>query len=621
MGDADVEAAVRRALGHAPPAFADSLRASLVVAAQPGSSASLSALLTALRALLELGGFLLIDSALLDSLVALQPAVSREGCNDALTGALGAASCFAPDSYLAWLTTCQSDAALRAAAVVSAVKGSGEAMLAATQVLLNDLQPPRSVFGADLLQPDAMAAFAESAALRFTVLQRLLAQLPDGAFPNTLRRDPEAVWAAASSPGEQALPGASALLVALSFACGGSLASDAGAGQGLPPWSSPSAASAAEALLAEFAPLGSREIMLCASLAARAPSLRVALVVPDLGAPYSPATPTAHEATVAAQTLRAALSRIGHPAASSILPAVMPLLLLALEHPSSTARSHAQRCLSHLLSTATRTVVRHYGDVLWPAAMSGLPGCDTALRPPAVAAISALADVLAGGEPEARMSHLLLAALLDDGVSHPGELRRLLPTLHAAPGLLRTMRLEALRHTLHLVPLLAETLECGAGAEAGCEAREAAALALTTLLEHCWPRAPHHALRLWPAVLQGYRRSSSGSPGQVTRAALERVAQQLLAAGGEPSTAALRAALQEPLASAPELAGLLRLLPPDCLPAPQQPEDEAFSVANLLEALSPVADEEVEEGLSEPEADAELSAWLEQLATNGQSCS
>jgi len=334
--------------------------------------------------------------------------------------------------------------------------------------------------------------------------------------------------------------------------------------------------------------------------------------MPDLGAPYNSANPTAHEAAVAAQTLRAALSRVGHPAASSVLPAVIPPLLLALEHSSSAACGHAQRCLSHLLSVTTRTAVRHYGEVLWPAAMAGLPGCDAALRQPAVAAASALADVLAGGEANAKMLHLLLAALLDDAVCHPGELRRLLPTLHAAPGLLRTMRLEALRHTLRLVPLLAETLECDAAAEAASEAREAAALALTTLLERCWPRAPHHASRLWPAVLHGYRLAQHGSRGQATCASLERVAQQLLAAGGEPSLAALREALLHPLAFAPEMAGLLRLLPPECVPGPEcTAEQHSTESVELVKALSIADDEGDEANLSEPEGD--FSSWLETL--------
>jgi hypothetical protein len=136
------------------------------------------------------------------------------------------------------------------------------------------------------------------------------------------------------------------------------------------------------------------------------------------------------------------------------------------------------------------------------------------------------------------------------------------------------MRLELLRHTKRLLPLLCEWA-CGAEDEH----RLLAAEALTAAMERIWPRAAHHAPTLWPVMMQSYAQSADGPHVVATRAALERLAEQMHHAGGQPFAAAWQESERQggaaTSASVAPLMSLLHALRYASAPQPAEAEREA----------------------------------------------
>jgi hypothetical protein len=430
-----------------------------------------------------------------------------------------------------------------------------EVVLLALHATLDALKPPGELFGTDGYIPDVArrAAFVAAAAPRLELVALLLGLLPPvSLFPPRLARDDDVgAWPHGGLGVHDggAAPGPRAALVAASFAGGASLAPDAAPADGLPPWSSDAAALAAEGALYTLAvafgalPACSglqspQQAALAASLAARAPTLRQALVAPDARS-TAPAA-SAFDAVLAAQALRSALSRLGHPHATDVFPAAFPCLLLALEHTASAPRTHGQLAAKHVAGSATRTALRARAPPLWRALLAGLPGCEAEGWPHAVHAAVAVALALAGDDPSAEPLHDLLARLTDELSLRVGDTSRAGPILAALPGVLRVAGIHALRHTSRLVPLLSEWM---AGDDADC--RAAAACALTVAMEFIWPRAEHHVASIWPAMVRGWSREVlCAAPGSHVsgraKAAMLRLAGQLHWAGGDAFACAHR---------------------------------------------------------------------------------
>ena len=516
-------------------------------------------LLRALHTALQLGTLSLSDDAtagrVLNALAQLHFAARSEP--DVLAAAAAGLSIAPRDAVLRWYAvastddagTCPLPAVLTCAALAlsdahgkprAAAQPAGAHVLRAAHVTLEGLRPPCAVFGQEVVDGAAADAFAAAATQRLALLPLLLALLPRAQlFPPHLARDQEVGWPPGGEGTEDGgpHPGPAVAVAACSFAGGASLDADAPACEGLPAWSSAPAAAAAQGALAWLhsaaageGPLRDLDVeaLLAASLAARAPVLRRSLLVPDIGAPYSADAPTGYDADVAAQCLRSVASRLGHPAATDVLPAAFPCLLLALEHTAAAPRLHGQQAARHFAGAATRTCWRARAGVLWPALLGGLLACEDRAWPPAVAAAAACAHALGGDDAAAKPYHELLASLLTEVGRLPADARRALPVLRVAAPLVRVMGLQLLRHTKRLLPLLLEWLV----APEHDEHRMLAAEALTAALERIWPRASYHAPTLWPALLQAYALSARSAHVVATQAALLRVAEQLHFAAG-----------------------------------------------------------------------------------------
>ena len=561
--------AARRVLGAASaPDIVEALTAALEAVPSPSAHAPLGSpmvLLRAVYATLRLGAWRVEEQPLmhrlLDATATLLAAARHEpDVAVAATSCLTQVAVVARPAALAWYAAASSQPSNACAlpailsAAMLALGGRGmqcvlpttAAALAALHVTLAGLAPPRAVFGQEFLDQAAATSFADTAAQRLALLPLVLALLPRGGlFPAGLRLDSDDGWPAGGDgvDDEGMHPGPAAVLAAASYATGGSLDPEAQPSDGLAAWSNPAAAAAAEAVLDWLWQAAAPELRWCdsemlvaASLAARAPTLRRSLLVHDIGAPYSATAPTRFDAELAAQMMRSAVCRLGHPSATHALPAVFPCLLLALEHPAPRPRVHAQHAARHLAASATRTSLRMRAPVLWPLMISGLLGCEDCFWPPAVHAAVACAQVLGGDDAASPHFHELLTTLLTELGRRPGDACRALPLLRAAAALSRVMRLELLRHTKRFLPFL-----CDWAVAAEDEHRMLAAEALTAAMERIWPRAEHHAPTLWPVMLQSYELCGGGPHQVATRAALERLAEQMHHAGGHPFASAWQA--------------------------------------------------------------------------------
>ena len=513
-------------------------------------------LLRAVYAALRLGAWRVEEQPLMNRMLnataTLLAAARREpDVAAAAASCLAQVAAVARPAALAWYTTASTHAssvcalpAMLSAAMLAlggrelhGLPTTTDAALAALHATLVGLSPPGNIFGQEFIDQAAATSFAATAAQRLTLLPHVLAMLPHGAlFPAGLRLDTDSGWPAGGDGVNDGgmHPGPAAVLAAASYASGGSLDPEAQPSDGLAAWSDPAAAAAAEAVLEWLLQATSQELrwrdsetLVAASLAARAPTLRRSLLVQEIGAPYSPTAPTRFDAELAAQTMRSAVCRLGHPSATHALPAVFPCLLLALEHPAPRPRVHAQHAARHLAASATRTSLRLRSPVLWPLLISGLLGCEDCFWPPAVHAAVACAQMLGGDDPASPHYHELLTTLLTELGRRPGDAGRALPLLRAAAALARAMRLELLRHTKRFLPFL-----CDWAVAPEDEHRMLATEALTAAMERIWPRAEHHAPALWPIMLQSYELSAGGPHEVATRAALERLAEQMHHAGG-----------------------------------------------------------------------------------------
>ena len=409
-----------------------------------------------------------------------------------------------------------------------------EQVLAAVQRALQLLRPPDDACDCFAELSKDCTTFAASAALRLRLLCALVPLLAPASLWPPGRAAPPCgeTWPHGGEGVDDGGPcvGPACAVLAASFAGGGSLDADALPADGLPPWSNGEASAAAEALLAVLQAAWSEardggsddagQAMLSASLAARAPTLRTALL------PVSPASSECcgegrERATAlrAAQALRAALSRLRHPWVSAVLPAVHPPLMLSLEALPAACRAHGALAAVHVATHATRTAQRATGGALADALLQRL--CfqrePAAAWPLAVRAAAALALPL-GATPRAQLLRALTAAL----ASLPGDAHCAGPVLVALPAAARAEGLRLLLITRSLLPALLEWV---------CEhnsLRAEAAEALTACLEVTWPRASAHAPQIWPALLAGYR-DCRGSASERARcaAALERAATQL----------------------------------------------------------------------------------------------
>jgi len=626
--------ATRRVLSAASaPDVVEPLTAALEDAASSGVGTTVGSPLVLLRAVcvaLRLGAWRVEEQPLMDRMLAataklLDAARHEPDVAAAASAVLAEVACVARPAALAWYaaasteppSTCTLPAVLAAAALalggreLRGAPPTAAAALAAVHATLAGLTPPRAVFGLEFVDPSAAAAFAAAAAQRLVLLPLALALLPrDTLFPAGLRLDAETGWPAGGSGVEDggARPGPAAALAAASYACGGSLDAEAQPDEGVPAWSSAAAAAAAEAvldwLLQAAEPelrlrLRDKESLVAASLAARAPTLRRSLFVQAIGTSYSPTAPTRLDAEVAAQALRGAVCRLGHPSATEELPAIFPCLLLALEHTAAVPRVHAQHAARHLAAAATRTSLRLRAPMLWPLLLNGLLGCEDCCWPPAVHAAVACAHVLGGDDASSPQYHELLATLLTELSRRPGDPGRALPLLRAAAALARAMRLELLRHTKRLLPFLCEWA-CGAADEHRLLAVET----LTAAMERIWPRAPYYAPMLWPVMLQSYAQSAGEPHAVATRAALERLAEQMHHAGGQPFAAAWQESERQGGAAksetvAPLMACLRALRPPE-LPQHAEVHEAVAAPPSIEEQLASTQVLASEEPVPEP---------------------
>jgi len=470
---------------------------------------------------------------------------------------------------------------------------AAEAVLRALHAALAQLQPPAPLCDGFAELPGDGRAFAAAAAPRLQLLEALLPLLPPASlWPRRLAAPAEGeAWPHGGEGVAEGGPraGPACALAAAALAGGGSLAADAEAADGLPPWSGAEAAAAAESLLRALQACwqasggeGGGGGMLSCSLAARAPTLRAALLPAGPAADSLPAEGEARAAALrAAQALRAALSRLRHPWASCALPAAHPPLLLALEALPPACRAHGALAAAHVAAHATRTALRAAGGALAAALLQRLTFQrePAAAWPLAVRAAAALALPL-GDAPRGQLLRALAASL----AQLPGDAHCARPALRALPPLVRAEGLRLLLLTRDLLPALLEWV--AQAEEAG--ARADAAEALTACLEVTWPRAPAHAPQIWPALLAGLR-ACSGGGGDEARcaAALERVARQLHAAAGaafrktmvvdaaNTPLAALLAALQADAADAEAAAAAASPPPPPDIPAAETDDVQA----------------------------------------------
>ena len=329
--------------------------------------------------------------AVLDAACTIFAQAERRGDRETVVVAaacLSSAGMVLNEAVLAWYTE-------RAAADAHASEGarlalSGvttaatPALLPAVHATLEALRPPTAAFcevgGA---APDAAAAAAFRAACgpRLWLLAALLRLLPQASlFPQLLRGwQSDRGWPHGGGGVEDGgcAVGPRCALAASALSGAASLAPQAQPRDGPPAWGSCDAADAAEDVLLVLAGAFAGEVlregdaaaagqpMLAASLAARAPTLRLAMLPPS---PHG-CVSDAFGAALAAQSLRAALCWLEHPSATAALPAVLPCLLVALEQSAPGPRAHAQKA---------RVTARHSSglarsDTAAPCFLTGCP--------------------------------------------------------------------------------------------------------------------------------------------------------------------------------------------------------------------------------------------------------
>jgi len=528
---------------------------------------------------------------------------------------------------LAWYTSAEREgeatgAALASCHALSRVESAPRDLLvAAAHAALRSLRACTRLCDAFCdEQPPLGSGDAADAAARLRLLARLLPLLPPSALwpRHALQpRDAAEPWPAG---GVHQLLGPPCALLAASAAGGALLRVDAAPLAGAPAWSGEAAVASANILLAQLtaswqqcgagAEDAPQRMMACA-LACMAPELRAALLPAEDGLMGDRAA-----ATAAAQSLRASLARLTHPACGTVLAAALPPLLLALEAPLPAARAHAQLAALHAAASVTRTQLRHVSGPLLQAMLAGLCcGREPAAAWPLVVRCSSAVVLRLGSQEHASGplvrrggAYQLLCALFAETQLRSGDAAAAEPVLRALPALCRSQGLSMLLHWRVAQPLL-----CAWAAQGGqrrCQAL--AAEALTAAMESLWPRAEAHASTLWPALLQGFAAASQQRGGAAeeergrSAAALMRLARQLHYAGG----AAFRALWRDSERSAGDaeqpLFDMLRQLA-----AAEEPANGA-AAEGQTEAL-PASEEEPFPSLEEQSADdndvAALEAW------------
>lgn len=436
-------------------------------------------------------------------------------------------------------------AASASAAAAAAFAGTAQeqaALLHALTAVVAALSPPLEPLSAALdnpLDPAAEAAcerFAAAAEPRVRLLSALCEAAPPPlllpAAPERTQDGGYAPGCAAGSPLALALAAVTALRV-------GWGAGDSAAGSA-PPWSTPAAASAAAeattVLASAFAaacgkgaaPAAEQEALLFA-LASEAPRLRNTLAASAeatavLGSP---------DALRAAQTLRAAVCALRHPAAGAAVDATAPALLCALDHHSPLVQLQALQALRHLSAEATRTSLRRWSGPLLDALLKAVVAPEASLVQAATAAATAVVlQVASATDPASEPYHRLLPVLISGVSWRRSEPERAGPFLAALVPLLRAVREESLRYSKALIELLVEWL----GSRDTVTVIRAAE-ALLELLKAAPERAPAHAKAAWPALSAAVLSASEAgatAPRRAAeaRAALRACAVELVAKGG-----------------------------------------------------------------------------------------
>lgn len=285
-----------------------------------------------------------------------------------------------------------------------------------------------------------------------------------------------------------------------------------------------------------------------------APRLPVPVLPKALTDDLQPAS--AETALVASVRLRWMIETAGYPClgrVEGIVSRVVPCVLRAIDHRSSSVRREGCAALAALVAATTRAELRWHADALVDAASSTLEGSTPEIFGAAAAAHARIVLAVCSDDFRDPLLATALGSMIEAAASRSHEPAVAAGWVLEAPKLIFASKLCVAAHLERLLPPLLGWLHARADATAigACECLE-----LTCKM--AWPRMYAHAASLWPDVARAYCEADARESTVKLRAALKRVVALVQLAAGESFEAAWRRSGDEPTPT--ELAPLISYL-------------------------------------------------------------
>ena len=285
-----------------------------------------------------------------------------------------------------------------------------------------------------------------------------------------------------------------------------------------------------------------------------APRLPVPVLPKALTDELQPAS--AEAALVASVRMRWMIETAGYPClgrVEGIVSRVVPCVLRAIDHRSSSVRREGCAALAALVAATSRAELRWHADALVDAASSTLEGSTPEMFGAAAAAHARIVLAVCSDDFRDPLLATALGSMIEAAASRSHEPAVAAGWVLEAPKLIFASKLCVAAHLERLLPPLLGWLHARADATAigACECLE-----LTCKM--AWPRMYVHAASLWPDVARSYCEADARESTVKLRAALKRVVALVQLAAGESFEAAWRRSGDEPTPT--ELAPLISYL-------------------------------------------------------------